>query len=274
MKIFAIMLVKNEADIVASVLKDAEKWADKIFILDNGSTDGTWEIIQSLKNDVVMPLRQDFRPFSRGMRAEIFNEYKHLASDGDWWCLALDADEFYAENPRDFLTTISKNCHLVAKKSLDYFISTEDIEEFNFTGNFENNRKHIKYLRKNCWCEPRFFRFRKGLIWDTNIESQYPIHAGIIADRKILVKHYQFRSPQQMQKRLDVRNASEAKKQDLAFRHVKETNWQELLKPRSELVFDDGSMDTYNSLPVRNNLHQGLIKKMVIRILIKLGVYN
>lgn len=51
MKIFAIMLVKNEADIVASVLKDAEKWADKIFILDNGSTDGTWEIIQSLKNE-------------------------------------------------------------------------------------------------------------------------------------------------------------------------------------------------------------------------------
>ena len=89
-----------------------------------------------------------------------------------------------------------------------------------------------------------------------------------------MVKHYQFRSPQQMQKRLDVRNALEAKKQGLAFRHVKETNWQELLKPRSELVFDDGSMDTYNSLPVRNNLHQGLIKKMVIRILIKLGVYN
>ena len=52
MKIFAIMLVKNEADIVASVLKDAEKWADKIFILDNGSTDGTWEIIQSLKNNL------------------------------------------------------------------------------------------------------------------------------------------------------------------------------------------------------------------------------
>ena len=35
MKIFAIMLVKNEADIVGSVLKDAEKWADKIFILDS-----------------------------------------------------------------------------------------------------------------------------------------------------------------------------------------------------------------------------------------------
>ena len=58
MKIFAIMLVKNEADIVGSVLKDAQKWADKIFILDNGSTDGTWEIIQSLKNDIITQCKQ------------------------------------------------------------------------------------------------------------------------------------------------------------------------------------------------------------------------
>ena len=274
MKIFSIMLVKDEADIVASVIKDAEKWADKIFILDNGSTDGTWEIIQSLKNDVVMPLRQDFRPFSRGMRAEIFNEYKHLASDGDWWCLALDADEFYVENPKQFLESIPKNCHLVAKKSLDYSISSEDIEEFDFKGSFEEDKANIRYLNKTCWSEPRFFRFRKNLKWSTDMGSQYPIHAGNLADKKILVKHYQFRSPQQMQKRLDVRNASEAKKQGLAFRHVKETDWHELTKPRSELVFDDGSMNTYDSLPVRNNMHQGLIKKMVIRILIKLGVYN
>ena len=48
MKIFAISIVKNEADVIEQNLKEAELWADKIFILDNGSTDGTWEIIQSL----------------------------------------------------------------------------------------------------------------------------------------------------------------------------------------------------------------------------------
>ena len=35
------MLVKNEVDIVGYVLKKAQEWCDKIFILDNGSTDGT-----------------------------------------------------------------------------------------------------------------------------------------------------------------------------------------------------------------------------------------
>lgn len=40
MNIYAIMVVKNEIDIVESVLHAAEAWANKIFILDNGSTDG------------------------------------------------------------------------------------------------------------------------------------------------------------------------------------------------------------------------------------------
>ena len=34
MKLFGIMLVKNEIDIIGYVLKEAERWCDKIFILD------------------------------------------------------------------------------------------------------------------------------------------------------------------------------------------------------------------------------------------------
>ena len=81
MKIFAIMLVKNEVDIVGYVLKEAEKWADKIFILDNGSTDGTWELIQSMKNDVITPWKQYFGDYHNGLRADVYNEFKHLRVD-------------------------------------------------------------------------------------------------------------------------------------------------------------------------------------------------
>ena len=48
MRIFAIMIVKNEIDIIRSVLSAAEEWANKIYIVDNGSTDGTWEAILSM----------------------------------------------------------------------------------------------------------------------------------------------------------------------------------------------------------------------------------
>lgn len=274
MNIYAIMLVKNEADIVESVIKDAERWADKIFILDNGSTDGTWETVQSLKNDVIVPWKQYFGAYHNGLRAEVFNAFRNISKDGDWWCFKLDADEFYVENPRDFLANVPKNCHLVAKKSLDYFISPEDIEEHEFTGIFESDRDKIKYIKKECWCEPRFFRYRKNLAWSCDPQNHYPPRIGVLSDHYILVRHYQYRSPQQMQKRLDVRNASQAKKAGLAFRHVKETDWHELLKARDELVFDDGQIETYRTLPVRNNIKQGYLKKMIMRILIALRIYD
>lgn len=81
MNIYAIMLVKNEADIVESVIKDAERWADKIFILDNGSTDGTWEIVQSLKNDIIVPWKQYFGAYHNGLRAEVFNAFRNISKD-------------------------------------------------------------------------------------------------------------------------------------------------------------------------------------------------
>ena len=149
MKIFAIMLVKNEVDIVGHVLKSAEKWADKIFILDNGSTDGTWELIQSMKNDVITPWKQDFGPFRRGMRADVYNEFKHLSKAGDWWCYALDADEFYLENPREFLKTIPSRYQWVFKKDIAYQITEEDLSEYEFTGDFAKDKKNLNNKENN-----------------------------------------------------------------------------------------------------------------------------
>lgn len=269
MRIFAIMLVKNEADIVESVIKGAEKWADRIFIMDNGSTDGTWEIVQSLKNDIVVPWKQDFRPYSNGLRADVFNEFRHEASDGDWWCFKLDADEFYYDNPKEFLAKIPKKYSLVAKKSLDYVIAPEDLQEYDFSGDFEKDREHIKYLKNTCWSEPRFFRYRKTLKWNFEATSHYPKYAGVLFPELILVKHYQFRSPKQMQARLDLRNALSNKKDGICFRHVKETSYKELLADKSECLLDSKIISQgggYKGIPVRNSLQQPLIKRFILRI--------
>ncbi|MCR5765784.1 MAG: glycosyltransferase family 2 protein [Treponema sp.] len=274
MKIFAIMLVKDEADIVASVLKSAETWADKIFVLDNGSTDGTWEIIQSLANDKIVPWKQYFGPYHNGLRADVYNEFKHLSEPGDWWCCKLDADEIYAESPRDFLKKVPKNCQLVAKKSIDYVITKNDAKTINFYGNFEADKKFLKHIKKECWVEPRFFRYRKGLTWNNDPNNHTPPHTGVLSNLLILVYHYQFRSPQQMQKRLDIRNAAESKKQGLSFRHVKETDWHELLLSDDDVLTDEASFSFYKSLPCRNNIHQSWFKKTLMRIGIVLKIYR
>lgn len=67
---------------------------------------------------------------------------------------------------------------------------------------------------------------------------------------------------------------NEADKEVFSFRHVKEADWQELFKSRNELVFDDGKIEMYRALPVRNNIKQGRLKKMLIRILITLRIYD
>ena len=283
MKIYSIMLVKDEADIVRSVLEDASRWSDKIFVLDNGSIDGTWEIIQSMKNEVIVPWKQYFGPYHNGLRADVFKEFSRYSEYSDinnagrggvWWCFKLDADEFYYDNPREFLAKVPKKYSLVAKKSLDYVITEEDVSEYEFTGDFERDKNHIRCLNKDCWSEPRFFRFRKGLEWKNAPENHYPPHAGLLCPDYILVKHYQYRSPAQMQKRLDIRNASEAKKQGIAFRHVRQAEWRELLEKRSNCVYDDGSADTYKALPVRNRLMPPLYKRLAMSFLLKTGVWR
>ena len=45
-KIYSLLLVKNEADIIRTSILAAAQWSDKVIVMDNGSTDGTWEIVQ------------------------------------------------------------------------------------------------------------------------------------------------------------------------------------------------------------------------------------
>lgn len=276
MKIFAIMLVKNEADIVKSVILDAKKWAYRIFIMDNGSTDGTWEIVQSLADSTVVPWKQDFRPYSNGLRADVFNHFRNEAENGDWWCFKLDADEFYYDNPRDFLAEVPEKYSLVAKKSLDYVITKEDVENYNFIGIFEEDKSHIEYFKNSCWSEPRFFRYRKSLKWNFEATSHYPKYAGLLFPKLILVKHYQFRSPKQMQARLDLRNSLSNKKDGICFRHVNQTDYKELLADRNDCLLDKKIKSQgggYNDIPVRNSLQQPLLKRIILRIGIALKLF-
>lgn len=271
-KIFGIMLVKDEVDIVGDVLKDAEKWADKIFILDNGSTDGTWELIQSLKNDIIVPWKQYFGEYNNGLRANVYNEFKHLSKPDDWWCFKLDADEFFPENPREFLAKIPKNCHWVGKRSVDFVITKEDAEEYVFTGDFSNDRKHIKYIIPTCESEGRFFRYRKGLKWTNNPLNHYPPHIGVQADELIVVYHYRDRSPEQIKKRIRLRMQTEAFRNGWSWGY-KSGEWNP--PSRKDFILCPNTLDEIKKMPANlGSFKQTPLKNLIKRVLIKLRLYN
>ena len=109
-KIYSLLLVKNEVDVIAASLKDACRWSDKIIVIDNGSTDGTWELIQQLAQTYpqIIPWLRYEGPFHIGLRAKAFKAFRHKMTCNDWWNVRLDADEFYPGNVKEFLANVPK----------------------------------------------------------------------------------------------------------------------------------------------------------------------
>lgn len=237
MKIYSLFLIKNEVDIIVPVLKSAVQWSDKVIVYDNGSTDGSWEKVKELAEvyPSIIPFIQDARPFRIGLRAIMFDAFKHEMTKNDWWCIRADADEFYIDNPREFLAKIPIKYKQVWKDSIDFQLTTEDIEEYEFLEKFEKDEPHINYYNKKTWTEIRFLRHSNRLHW--NVEKKLPSPKGLTFPTKIRVKHYQFRSPAQLQKRFETRQKAIAENCS-SFKHEKGKDWKYYLTSRVDLIKD------------------------------------
>lgn len=233
-KIYSLLLVKNEADIIRASLLAAIQWSDKVIVIDNGSSDGTWEIVQEMaaQNPCIEAFMQYKGGFRIGLRAKAFKAYRQEMTRNDWWCVRLDADEFFSEDPRTFLSRIPRQYNTVKKISTDYVLTKEDIEYHTFTGNFSIDRQHITHYLPEKRKERRFIRHSPLLVWCE--KWRYPHPLGRTAKTCIAVDHYQYRSPQQMKKRFITRQ--QAKKDGCgSFLHENGNDWTDYLWSNQQL---------------------------------------
>ena len=236
MTIFVLTIVKNELDIIDLWLDATVRWASKIFILDNGSDDGTYERISERANDQIVPVGRYLGPYSNALRGRIYREARAEASPGDWWCVKGDVDEFYLEDPRLFLARVRRPFHAVDKASVDYVVAREDAETLDFAGSIAQDAGRLRYLKPRRSVEVRFFRERDVVVWPEDASG--PLNIGPIWPRKIPAAHYHLRSPQQAQVRFEVRR--DARLHGQGFRGTPLESYEELLKPRRDLVLDEG----------------------------------
>jgi len=239
MKIHCICLVRNEADVIEPCLEEAAQWAARIYVYDGASTDGTWDRVQAMKSDRIIPWRSDDARFREGLRALVFEDFRRDAQEGDWWC-QLNGDEVYVEDPRAFLQRVPAHEHVVWGLNVQYYLTPEDVAGAPFAGDFRTDRDRIRYYKAAC-AEPRFFRYRQRLVWrDTDA---WPEHLGLIHPTPLRFRHYPYRSPQQIQTRLDVRRDSRARGFE-GWDHAKELTWREKIVARETLHFDalDGKL--------------------------------
>lgn len=226
MRIHGIMLVKDEADVVGEVVEAALGWIDAIYVFDNGSTDGTWELIHELasRDARVVPFKQDPRPFSQSIRGEVFRAFRRRADAGDWWCI-LDADEIYIDDPRAFLGRVPARHGEVWSASYQYYFTDEDARRYEEDPRGFLRmpvRERIRYYQNN-WSESRFFRHHRGLIWpEDHGEHVYrrPLGRLPVYPHRIRLKHYQYRSPEQIEARLRSRLGVSG-----SYRHEQDANW-------------------------------------------------
>ena len=120
--------------------------------------------------------------------------------------------------------------------SVEYYITESELEYIDFSMPFESIMPALHHY-KVFWSEPRAFRYRKKLIWHN--DAAWPIHAGLVAIERIIFKHYPYRSPQQIQMRLDVRRDNRLK----GFKgwdHASQCSWREKILRSSECLVDKG----------------------------------
>ena len=220
------MVVKNEADVIAASLIDACRWSDKIIVIDNGSTDGTWECIQNLATTYpqIIPWMRYEGAFHIGLRAKAFKAFRHEMKKGDWWNVRLDADEFYLGDVRAFLAKVPKRFTTVKKESTDYVLTHEDLASQTFSGPFDRSRftHALPTLRR----ERRFMRHSALLCWSER--WRYPHPWGRVWEHTIPVEHYQYRSSEQIQQRFAVRQQAKAAGCG-SFSHEQGQSWLDYL---------------------------------------------
>jgi glycosyltransferase involved in cell wall biosynthesis len=110
--IVAIMFAKDEADIISTTITEAMKVVDSIFISDDGSVDGTWDIIKYYKQaypSKIEYIRQEPDPNDQGQRNSLLNEIRRRYKPENTWVQTIEADIIlYTKDLRELISRCNR----------------------------------------------------------------------------------------------------------------------------------------------------------------------
>lgn len=224
MRLHALLLVRDEGDIIAQTLSHLRSQFDTVHVLDTGSTDATWEVVvaASRSDKRVKPFARVETSGSTGLRAHLFEAARAHMRHGDWFA-RVDADEFYHLPVRNFLLTrVSRHEGRVFAQHYEFVLLRSELEAWeraaacsmaepttaqpgshvHVSSEIQNERTRY-IVDERMWFEARLFRFRRGMKWH---ESQpNPFNPGLTAVERIPIRHYRWRSLEQVKRRCELR---------------------------------------------------------------------
>lgn len=214
MKILALMCVRNEADLLAESLEYLIQSGIEVYVMDNGSTDGSLEIARSYVGKGVRHVErfpEDSQCSSMAheqfVLGDILRRKNELArsEDADWF-LNVDADEF-RDGPWDGWN-LAESLRRVDREG--YSAVNFEVFDFQWTDADLSEEKRVTQRMKHYWQRP-WWNSAQIKAWKKSLDLEGMVESGghyvdfpgrKIYPRRFLMRHYPLRSAEMAHRKL------------------------------------------------------------------------
>src|ERR1051325_8244421 len=236
MKLFGLFVVQNEGDIIRDILAFLRKLNvyETIFFYDLGSEDDTFSKALEFK-DILCDPQVLNQVYTNQLRYDLLTKHTSLYHEGDWVSI-IDADEFYADDPKQLIQKAeNENANCIKTYQADFMFTDLDIK------NIENEDPALPVFERRKyylirWSEERFYKYLPEREIFSNSRP---------CSLKLLNRHYPYRSPEQIQRRIKTRLENKKRAQNLTGRslwlQVYSEDWKDYIVPHKILHRYDGS---------------------------------
>lgn len=200
MTVCAVMLVKDEADVIEATVRHLLTQVDYVIVADNLSTDGTRDVLKSIRDDVGerrMLVRDDDEPgYYQARKTTALAQIAYEA--GFEWVVPCDADEVWHSafgRLGDVLTQHSESGYdVVTAEMYDHVPTSKDDPDD------ANPTTRIRWRRERRGALPKVAcRLRPDLQigMGNHVASYTDTQHVLVREWGVTIRHFPYRSPEQ-----------------------------------------------------------------------------
>lgn len=129
MSVYGVSMVKDEADVIVGVMRHMADEVDHLLVADNGSTDGTRELLDTLERELPMTVVDDPEPayYQSQKMTQLANQAHEEGAD---WIVPFDADELWYTPEGRVKDLLGESRHKVVHADLyNHFATSLDLED-------------------------------------------------------------------------------------------------------------------------------------------------